>query len=422
MALFSKMGAVACIPVLALHRIFYRDLDRSRSHDQPLELRPTLNTLVPLAPHAALTSGIVLWYGRLVGEYGVTGWRGLGPTDPEHIINVLRFAPLILGRYVQQIFWPSEPSMFYRWPHVEIPLNTFELAGSALIAALGLAAILYCCARRRDLAFYLLSFIAFLIPYLNIVYVDIWSADRYVYLSSFCLLAIVVSGMMQLRDRSAEPVRRAIIALFIGFGLSSAIYSLQHQGVWSNAESLWRYEAYRDEPSLLSIRALAKLHMRRAEAETDAMHRAELIVESRREIRRGFEREKALGRVSAPYATSEQLQLSQLHYLLGRLDMIEQASLESQIEHFTASHTLAPSRSNTLMLAGTYFDLAMTTPDIDQEKLLRRSLDYFLEYVAFSKSDQYKHQQNLALLDQNYGQHFPSLRTHVDDVTKAIPQ
>jgi hypothetical protein len=142
----------------------------------------------------------------------------------------------------------------------------------------------------------------------------------------------------------------------------------------------------------------------------------------RREIRRGFEREKALGRVSAPYATSEQLQLSQLHYLLGRLDMIEQAPLESRIEHFNASYILAPSRANTLMLAGTYFDLAMTTADKDQEEILRRSLDYFLEYVAFSKSDPYKHQQNLALLDQNYGKHFPSLRAHIDDDQKAIPQ
>lgn len=414
MALLSKMGAVACVPVLALHRIFRRDLDGSRPASEAIDLRGTLRTVLPrLVPHALLTIGVVIWYGRIIREYGVTGWRGLGPTDPEHIANVVRFAPLIVGRYLKQIFWPSEPSLYYRWPHVEIPLSPQEMIGSVLIGVGLTVAVAYCCRRRRDLAFYLISFIAFLIPYSGVVYVGIWTADRYIYLSSFCLIAISVSLLMQLRRGGGRPLRTAITAALIGFGLSSSIYTLQHQGVWRDSESLWRYEAYRDEPSLLSIQALAKVHMKRAQVESDSIRRAELVAESRKEIARGFEREKALGRTSAPYATSEQLQLSLLHYLLGRLDMIEGTPVSSQIEHFHTSHVLAPNRANTLMLAGAYFNLANSSADREQEEILHRSLGYFLQHVEFSASDPLQHQQSLALLARNYEQRFPFLRDRI---------
>ena len=423
MALLSKLGAVALVPVLALHRVFLPDLNGSRPASQALELRNTLKTTLPkLIPHALLASGIVVWYGRIVSAYGVTGWRGLGPTDPEHLGNVVLFAPLIIGRYLRQTFWTSQPSVYYRWPNVEIPLTGLEIFASALIAAGVAAAILYCLRRRRDLAFYQLSFLAFLAPYLNIVYVGVWSADRYVYLSSFCLVAIAVSVLMQLHGRAHGPVRAAVLVLMLGFGLNAVAFTLQHQGIWRDTESLWQYEAYRDEPSLLSIQALAKLHMKRAGAESDPALRASLMARSRMEISRGFEREKALGRVSAPYATSEQLQLSQLHYLLGSLDKLERAPVTGQIEHFQASHALAPTRGNTLMLAGAYFDLGNRSVDLEQEQLLHRSLDYFLEYMKYSAPDRMLRDQSLSLLAQNYEQRFPFLQHRIHQARETMTQ
>lgn len=423
MALLSKMGAVALVPVLALHRVFLPDLNGSRPASQRLDLKETLRTTLPkLIPHALMTSVIVVWYGRIVSQYGVTGWRGLGPTDPEHIGNVIGFTPLVIGRYLRQTFWPSQPSLYYRWPHVEIPLSGLEMFASALIAAGVAAAVLYCLLRRRDLAFYLLSFLAFLVPYLNIVYVGIWSADRYVYLSSFCLVAIAVSALLELHGRTRRPLQVAILGLFVGFGVNAVAYTLQHQSVWRDTENLWRYEAYRDEPSLLSIQALAKLYMKQAGTESDPMLRASLMAQSRREIDRGFEREKALGRVSAPYATSEQLQLSQLHYLLGRLDMIEQAPVTRQIEHFQASHELAPTRSNTLMLAGAYFDLGSRGADLEKEQLLHRSLDYFVEYMQYSASDRLLREKSLALLARNYEQNFPFLQDRIQQTRETMAQ
>jgi hypothetical protein len=369
-----------------------------------------------------LTVGIVIWYGHIVNEFGVTGWRGLGPTDPEHIGNIVRFAPLIVWRYLAQTFWTFQPSLYYRWPHVEIPLTGLEMLASGLIAVGIIAAVIYCLFRRRDLAFYLLSFFAFLIPYLNIVYVGIWSADRYIYLSSFCLVAIVVSLLLELRGRVQGPMQAAILVLMLGFGLNAVVYTIQHQGVWRDTESLWQYEAYRDEPSLLSIQALAKLHMKQAEVESDPVLRAVLVANSRDEIIRGFAREKDLGRVSAPYATSEQLQLSQFHYLLGRLDIIERAPVTSQIEHFQESHRLAPTRGNTLMLAGAYFDLGNHSSDLAREQLLNRSLDYFLEYMKYSASDRLLREKSLTLLVRNYEQRFPFLQDRIHLARETMTQ
>ncbi len=421
LALFSKMGAVALVPVLALHRIFQPYLDGSRPANQPLEFRATLaRTLPKLIPHALLSCAIVVWYGRMVSAAGVTGWRGLGPTDPEHILNILRFTPLVIGRYLKQIFWTSQPSLYYRWPHVEIPLTGLEMLSSGLIAAGVAAAVLYCLRRRRDLAFYLLAFLAFLVPYLNLIYIGIWSADRYVYLSSFCLIALAVSVLLELAERFQGPARLALLTLLVGFGLNAVAYTFQHQGVWRDSESLWKYEAYRDEPSLLSIQALAKLHLKRADSESDATRRASLVTQSRREIARGFAREKALGRVSAPYATSEQLQLANFHDLLGRLDILEQAPVARRIEHFEAAYALAPTRSNSLMLAGAYFELGNRSAEPARAELLRRSRDYFMEYVEFSSSDRLLREESLALLARNYPPPPPFPQDRFDQTRSAI--
>jgi hypothetical protein len=162
--------------------------------------------------------------------------------------------------------------------------------------------------------------------------------------------------------------------------------------------------------------------MKRADAESDPALRASLMARSRREIARGFEQEKALGRVSAPYATSEQLQLARLHYLLGRLDMLEQAPVARQIEHFQASHALAPTRGNTLMLASAYFDLGKRSTDLEHEQLLHRSLDYFLEYMEYSALDRLLHEESLVLLAQNYEQRFPFLQDRIHQARETMTQ
>ncbi len=417
LAMLAKMGAISCFVLLALQRALHPYLDGRKAPAAPLDLLATLRSAVwPVWPHATVTAAIALWYGRIVSEFGVTGWRGLGPFAPEHLANVATFAPLSIGQYLKQTFWSSQHSLYYRWPHVEIPLTTGETL-AALMIALGLCAFtLYCMTKRKDLAFYLLAFYACLLPYLNVIYVGIWRADRYVYLSSFCLLAIAVSLALQLYERRGRPGRYAIAGLAMAMVLNLSIKNWQQQTVWTDNESLWKYEAYRDEPSLLSIQELAKHWIQQAGMASDPKQLRALASAARHEIARGFEREASLGRVRAPYATSEQLQLAHLHYLFGRLDMLEKAPLESQIRHFEASHVIAPDPTNTLMLAGAYFDLAAGAPSRKQEALVHRSLDFFLEHVAYSKSDPVRYARNMRLLSQNYEANYPFLQERIQQL------
>jgi hypothetical protein len=336
--------------------------------------------------------------------------------DPEHLANVATFAPLSIGQYLKQIFWSSQHSLYYRWPHVEIPITTLELLSSLAIALASCVATLYCCRNRKDLAFYLLSFYACLLPYLNVVYVGIWRADRYVYFSAFCLLAIAVSLALQLHERGGRGSRYAIAGLAMAMVLNFGVKTWQQQAVWRSNQSLWEYEAYRDEASLLSIQALAKHWMRKAESTTDPEQKRALAAASRQEIARGFEREAALGRVPAPYATSEQLQLARFHYLLGRLATLERAPLQLQIRHFETSREIAPNRTNTLMLAGAYFELAFDAPYAGREALVHRSLDFFMEHVQYTKSDPVRYAKSLTLLSQNYEAHFPFLQERIQQM------
>ena len=414
LALLSKIAAMSAVLVLALHRVFARYLDGTRAARTPLDWRHLVRDVAPrLLPHALVTIAIVLWYQRIVAEFGVIGWRGPGPLDPEHLRTVATFTPLILGQYLRSLVWPSQLSISYRWPHVEIPLTTGEQLAAAGIALAAGAALLYAVLRRRDLAFYALAFVALLLPYLNVVFVDIWRADRYLYLASFCLLAIAATLLAPRDLRSRGSLRVAAAVLVACFGIGSAVQTARQLPVWRDNESLWMHEAYLDQPSLLGIQALAASYVKRAEREADAAARADLVRRAHVEIARGFARDRALGRQAAGYATAEPLQLSHLHNHLGRLAALDGAPLAEQIEHLARAHEIAPNRRSAFRLAEAYMKLADEAPAAERERWVRASLAHFLEYVSMSTRDPARHARSETLLAGLYESRFPFLHDEI---------
>jgi hypothetical protein len=409
LALLSKLSAVSFFLVLGLHRAFHPYLDGSRPPGAPLSVTRTLREVAPrITPHALVSVLWFVWYRSIVLEYGVIGWRGPGARDPEHILNLLQFTPLVIGQYLKHLAWPTQLSVYYRWPHVEIPLSAAGLLGSAGIAAALLCATLYCCRRRRDLAFYLLTFYALLVPHLNFVYVGFWLADRYLYLASFCVLAVVGTLLGDLRERSGG-LRYATIGAVLVFAGGSGIQTWQQQTVWRDNDSLWLYEAYLDEPSLLSLQALAKAYVKKAEKEPDPARRPQWIERARVEVKRGFDREHELARQQGRYKTPEQLHLSRLHYLRGRIAAIEGAPLERQIDHYSAAYALAPDRASAMMLSRAYFELSALSDDALREDLVKRSFAYFIEFVHLSQTDPLMLAQSRTMLQSNYEGRFPYL-------------
>jgi hypothetical protein len=422
LALLSKLSAVSFFLVLGLHRVFHPYLDGSRPPRTPLSVARTLREVAPrIAPHAALSVLCFVWYRSIVLEYGVIGWRGPGALDPEHILNVLRFTPLVIGQYLKHMAFPTQLSLFYRWPHVEIPLSAAQLLGSAAIAVALLSAALYWCRRRRDLAFYFLTFSALLAPHLSFVYVGFWLADRYLYLASFCVLALVGTLLGDLRERSAG-LRYAAIGAALVFAVGSGIQTWRQQTVWRDNDSLWLYEAYLGEPSLLSIQALGKAYVKKAEKEPDPARRVQWIERARVEVKRGFDRERELGRQRGRYKTPDQLHLSRLHYLRGRIAAVEGASLERQVEHYGAAYAVAPDRVSALMLSRAYFELSMLSDDTLREDLVKRSFAYFVDFVRFSQTDPLLLAKSRTMLRANYEGRFPYLDNAIREMKRVYFQ
>ena len=408
LALLAKIAAMSCVALLALHRAFQPYLDGRRAPGERLDWPRVLRAAPWLVPHAALTFVVVRWYQGVLTQFGVIGLRNPGTLSAEHLGNLGRFEPLVIAAYLRSLVWPFDLSAFYRWPHVEIPLGPLELLGSAASAlALG-AGLLWCCLRRRDLAFYALAFFALVLPYLGFVFVDIWRADRYVYLASFAVLMLAALVLEPLA--ASGTLARALLAVFaLSFASGSALQTLRQQGVWRDNESLWRYEAYRPEPSLLGIRALASEYADQAEHATDAARRRELVAAARHEVRRGLERDRALGRKPGSYATSEQLQLGRLYGVLGKVDRLEGAPLETQIAHYETSFRLAPHVLSAFTLASLYLERASKAPEDERERYVRASFDRFTQYLAMSSNDPARRQRNEALLANVYERQFPYL-------------
>jgi hypothetical protein len=413
LALFSKISAMSCVLLLAIHRTFDPYLAGRSNPTTPLDWRRVLRWVPRYAPHALLTLAILVWYRHALTRFGVIGWRGRGPLDPAHLANVASFTPLVIGEYLRSIFWPSQLSLFYRWPHVEIPLTSLQQLEAAAIALAALFGVAYCCVRRRDLAFYSLSCLALLVPYMSFVFVDIWRADRYIYLASFCVLAIPATLISELYARSGRALRTAIIILAASFALGSAAATLRHEVVWQDDDALWSYEAHLQEPSLQAIQSLAKLYVERAERETDPARRQALMLSGQKEVQRGFERDRALNRQPNGYATNEQLQLSHLYVLQGRLSALEGAPLERQLAAYAAAHKIAPNRASALMLAKVYLELAQGAPSQENARLVRTSLDYFLEYIAQSGPDPVQRERSASMLATVYEEPYPFLSDEI---------
>lgn len=408
LALFAKVAAFPCVALLGLHRVFAPHLSGQRAPREPLDWGRALRESAGLLPHAVVTVAVVLWYQGVVSRFGIIGGFAPPALSAEHLSNVAAFAPLVLGAYLRSLVWPMQLSAYYRWPDVEIPLSTNEQLASVGIALALAASLAYVVLRRRDLGFYALGSCALLVPYLGLVYVDIWRADRYVYLVSALVVAIVAVLLADWAERRDRVARWAIAAFAISFAAGSALQTLRQQAVWRSNESLWRYEANLSEPSLMSLQALAREYTDQAERERDPAHRRELSQQARAVVVRGIERERALGRKPTSYRSSETLHLAKLHAVLGRLDRIDGAPLESQIAHFETSFRIAPHRASAFALATLYLERAAAAPESEREPLVRASFDRFVQYLAQNSRDPAWRERNAAFLAR-YERQYPYL-------------
>ncbi len=420
LAILSKFSAIVLAPLLALHRLFAPFLDGTRGPRERLDLRARWRELAGFVPHVAVTAGLLLWYQRQLSAFQVIGDRGPSALSLQHLETLALMVPLSLARTLGHLALAAEHSIAYLRPNVALPLLPGEIAGSVAIV-LGSAVALWATLRyRKDLAFFVLGFFLLMLPYFNVEYIGIWVADRYAYLSSFCVVALLCALTLDGWHDQRVWARRLGAALFLtlailgGLGL---VAGRKHEQAFRDARAFWSYELSRAQPSMLAFESYAKTSLGdAATAEPGSPVRQEAIERVSRTAEDGIRYYRALPWQPAPgYFSRERAHLAGLYSTLGHAATLAGKPLEERLRYFRQAYQIMPNQQTALMLAQVLLDMARRDPPSDN--LARESLGYFGQYLRQASSDPLRRPGLASLLDQ-YSSTFPALAGDVSRITE----
>jgi len=240
--LLSKISVLSFPVVLLLHSLLLPYLRGDRPSNAPFAWDRTLRREVLLfLPAMAFSVWIYFWYGETIRKMGIFD-RGYTAHGFAHLWNLLMVNPLVFWVYVQQLFFPWHLEVFYDWPALRAVYPVWQIVVSfGTVAALG-GTGLWLFRRHKDLFFYFASFFILMVPYANLQFIGIWVAERYLYFSSFCLLALAVSlGAAGLRQRR-PALRAGILAIGLWMMGMNLFQTFAYQPAWRNGETLRQYD------------------------------------------------------------------------------------------------------------------------------------------------------------------------------------
>jgi len=241
LGLFSKISVLTFPLVLFLHAVFLPYLRNERPPNAPFLGEHALVKEISLLVPGLVTSGLVYrWYSRTLTQMGIFD-RGYTAHGLGHFWNLLMVDPLAFWVYARQIFFPWHLQLLYSRPALQSAYPFWQIAVSLTTIALVVAAGVWLFRKHKDMFFYYSAFFALAIPYLNLQYIVIWVAERYLYFSAFCILALALSVAAAVLRRSNPAAR--IIALIIGviFLAVNLFQKISYQSAWRNGETLWQY-------------------------------------------------------------------------------------------------------------------------------------------------------------------------------------
>ncbi len=414
LAILSKLSAVSLFLVIALYRALAPYLDGRTSPRTPLPFPELLRRARGVWPQALISAALFLWYRHVLVAWGLVYAANLPASLVGHLAMLAQFLPLVTGLYLKSLFVSSEHSITYLYPNTYLPLTIADKAISASVAVAVVACLSWMARRRRDLLFYGLSFFAMLLPYGNLLGVVLWRADRYVYLASFCVLAILVSVATSALDSLgvSSLVRGFVVAGVAGWAALSVLLVRLRLPVFTDDLELWTYEVSLPRPAIFAYQALARTLIHLAADERDPDKRAELLALADKTAVDGIAYFESLPWHVPEGAKERPTDYANIFVQRGRIAALRGESTEAQLEYYRRSYAVAPSLMNTLLLADTLADAAREHHD---DARARESLAYFTQYVSNAPRDALYRAEILRRLDEEYAQPFPAL---ADDVAK----
>jgi hypothetical protein len=250
-----------------------------------------------------------------------------------------------------------------------------------------------------------------MLPYFNFEYVGIWAADRYSYLSSLCVVALLVAPVLA-GLRSARPLHRRLglagLAVLLAFAGYQLVAGRRHQGAFAGREELWTYEKNLPHPSLLAFESYGKTMLLKAErAGADPTLRRRLLEQAVAAAREGLTYYQSLKwRMVPGYANTPPVHVAALFEVIAGATELAGGPLEQQLELRRAAYSVSSGDPQRQALARTLLALAVREPrDLGAA---RESLALFADHARFARRDLLMRDQLRAGL-RRYTELFPEL-------------
>jgi hypothetical protein len=237
---------------------------------------------------------------------------------------------------------------------------------------------------------------------LNLQYIGIWVAERYLYFSAFCLLAVAMSAAIAALHGSRPWLRAGVLAVGFVFVTVNLFQKLAYEPMWRDGETLWQYHLTLPRPSPTAYANLAAYCYADATAHQGTPRMA-------------FDMRKMAVVVDAGLAEfwrdRQQPPPAQMYYLLFLKSIVQEVNGEPEAalaSLLTADQLHPRFDAINLNLALLYRKLAGGARDPRQrETCARAALDRYAEYIALvyrGRTPPHDVRQTLADVEAEYDQ------------------
>ena len=280
--LLSKINVLTFPLVLFLHAILFPYLNGERPADAPfLWGRVLLGETLLFCPSFAVSLLVYSWYSRILAQMA-----GRVEHSFSYLWDLFNVDPFAFWVYVQQIVFPYQLRLFYTWPGLSLRYPHWQTMGSLATLAGMVVLGVWLFRRHKDKFFYYATFFVLMIPYMSLMGPGFWVAERYVYCSALCLLALAAFPVFAALHHSKPIIRIGVSVLLAVFVTNNVVQHFIYQSEWVNGETLWQYHVSLPKPSPIAYENLAGYYYAQAEAHRGTeeagvlMRKMEIVVDA----------------------------------------------------------------------------------------------------------------------------------------------
>ena len=234
LALFSKSSAISFVLIVLVYRSLFAS-----------EKKWTLREVSYFALLAVVSLLFMQWYSRVLTEFGLFKLQSAPPLFKEDPGLWLLLNVEVITFYLGKLLYPATLSNIYDSPAPLILFRDlpFFILSVATCIVLTFALLKFITMRDRRPLFLLLWFFVILGPYLNWAGINIFVADRYLYLAAFAPLAaasfVLTYSVTTIRNHQkiAGNLAFGLVCLLLSVMTSRGIKAVQ---VWTDTSTLWR--------------------------------------------------------------------------------------------------------------------------------------------------------------------------------------